>query len=152
MARQNTLIAVAVVLLVLGIAGSGLFNTGAATIKSPLDFSIKLVQFPDRMLGNTPFNPIATFVNSGSISASEVIYDLRIWKLSTVYGKTEVFRSLQKDSKVLTLPANKETEWSLVPVDLPAGNYTVDLAIDSDLQFDETDETNNNYETTITVI
>ncbi len=150
MTSHERLAAVIVVVLVIGIAGSGLFS-GAATVTSPLDFSISDVQFPDKLVKNVPFKPQATFSNSGTISASQVTYDVRVWKDDIVRGRTEVFRSVQADSKVLALPIGADTSWTLVPVDLPNGTYTFYLKIDSEGQFDEIDETNNVYETVLTI-
>lgn len=150
MATHETFAAVLAVVLVIGVAGSGLLS-GAATA-SPLDFSIKEVQFPASLMKNTPFVAKATFSNSGTISAGQVTYDLRVWKDDAIRGRTEVFRSVQQDSKVLAMPASSEIVWSLVPIDLKNGTYVFYLKIDSEGQFDETDETNNVYETTITVL
>ena len=150
MTSYERLAAVLVVVLVIGIAGSGLFS-GAASVTSPLDFSIKEVQFPDKLVKNSPFRPKATFSNSGTISAGQVTYDLRVWKDDAVRGRTEIFRSVQADSKVPALAVESNTVWELVPVDLANGTYAFYLKIDSEGQFDETDETNNVYETVLTI-
>jgi hypothetical protein len=150
MASYERLAAVLAVVLVVGVAGSGLFS-GAASVTSPLDFSIKDVQFPNTLVKNNPFEAKAVVSNSGTISASQVTYDLRVWKDDVSRGRTEVFRSVQANSKVLTLPAGVDTKWTLVPVDLPNGTYTFYLKIDSEGQFDETSETNNVYETTLII-
>ncbi len=150
MATYERLAAVLAVVLVVGIAGSGLFS-GAATVTSPLDFSIKDVQFPTNLVKNNPFEAKAVILNTGTISATQITYDLRVWKDDAGRGRTEVFRSRQFESKVLTLPAGSDTVWTLVPVDLTNGTYAFYLKIDSEGQFDETDETNNVYETTLTI-
>ena len=151
MATYERLAAVLAVVLVVGVAGSGLFS-GAATVTSPLDFSIKDVQFPDPLMKNNPFRAKATISNSGTISAGIVTYDLRVFDDNSPRGgRVEVFGSKQFESKVTSLPANSDTVWSLVPVDLTNGTYTFYLKIDSEGQFDETDETNNVYEMRLTI-
>ncbi len=149
MADYERAAAVLAVILVVGVAGSGLFS-GAVTV-SPLDFSIKDVQFPTNLVKNSPFEAKAVISNAGTISATQVTYDLRVWKDDAGRGRTEVFRSRQFESKVLTLPANVDTLWKLVPVDLTNGTYVFYLKIDSEGQFDETNENNNIYETTVTI-
>ena len=150
MASYERLAAVLAVVLVVGVAGSGLFS-GAATVTSPLDFSIKAVQLPNILVKNNPFEAKAVISNTGTISATQVTYDLRVWKDDISRGRTEVFRSVQAKSKILTLPAGTDTNWTLVPVDLPNGTYIFYLKIDSEGQFDEMDETNNVYETVLII-
>src|SRR3989344_2468899 len=125
MATHETLAAILAIVLVIGVAGSGLFS-GAATV-SPLAFSIKPVQFPASLVKNMPFKAVATFSNSGTISASQVTYDLRVWKNDAIRGRTEAFRSVQRDSKVLAMPAGAQISWELVPVDLVSGTYVFQL-------------------------
>ncbi len=143
MATTEQISATVAVVLVLGIIASSGINTGAATADQ-YDFNIKGVVFP-ALTANNEFTAQATFVNTGTLSRSFVTYDYRIWDAA---GR-EIFRS--KDNSAVNLPSG-ETSASLSTVALVKGTYSVKIEIDSQNRFTETDEANNIYRTTITVV
>lgn len=145
MGGEKNLAVIAVALVVLSfVVGAG-FLTGAATSNSR-DFYIKELVFPAKMQANVQFKGEATFVNTGSLPATAVIYDFRVWNSRgaeqyRIADNTRI--NLQPGENKVTLPV----------LDLSkAGNYKIKAEIDFYNRFGETDETNNVYETTISVV
>ncbi len=145
MCSEKNLAVIAVVLVALSfVAGSG-FLTGAATSNTK-DFYTKEIIFPAKMQANVQFKGEATFVNTGSLPATAVIYDFRVWDSRGV----EYYR-LADSTYTNLLPG--ENKVKLPTLDLPKADiYKVQATIDFYNRFGETDETNNVYETAITVV
>ena len=145
MNSDKNIAVIAAVLVVLSIvAGSG-FLTGAAT-SNARDFYISSVVFPAKMHANVQFKGDITFANTGSLPATGVIYDFRVWDSRNV----EYYRI--PDGTAITLRGG-ENKAVLAALDLPkAGTYKVRAEIDFYNRFGETDEGNNAYETTISVV
>ncbi|HIH14540.1 MAG TPA: hypothetical protein HA224_04800 [Nanoarchaeota archaeon] len=144
MATNNTLVAgIAVALVALAfIAGSGF--TGAATTNQ-LDFSLDNVALPEKVAPYESFTAKVSIAHTGTLPATFVNYDYRIWNAQGY----EIFRAADK-STVNLQPGSNVLD--LVTADLPkAGIYTVEVTIDEDHHFVETDEGNNKYTTTLTV-
>ena len=145
MATNNTLIAgIAVALVALAfVAGSGF--TGAATT-NPFDFSLDNVKLPEKVIPYESFTAEATIMHAGTVSATFVDYDYRIWNAKGY----EIFRT--PDKSYFDLQPGKNVI-KLTAANLPsAGTYNIEITVDDDNRYAETDEGNNKYTTTITVV
>lgn len=146
MATEKTA-ALLAILLVVGIVGYSFYgnSTGAASA-GYYEFSIKNLSFPEKMTKDNAFRANATFVNSGTLTASFVAYDYEIFDSRGAYA----YRGEIKDSYV-NLPAGSEVKHELQPVYLTNGTYFVRLTLDSENHFSEDDEKNNQIVTNIRV-
>ncbi|MBI4095368.1 MAG: hypothetical protein HY438_00745 [DPANN group archaeon] len=143
---EKYIAAIAAVFLLANISHNFL-GAGSATVKMPVDFSIRALYYPKIMLPNMHITTRAVLSNKGTQSASFVTYDYRIFD----ERGAEVYRS-PDGSYIQVLPVDTEVSRYISTVMFQkAGKYKVRVTIDSEKQFDETDETNNIYETTITV-
>ncbi len=132
------------------VVGASLFSVGLsgfATVQQPMDFYVRSLDFPSNILHDNPFRGTAVFVNTGNTSATFVAYDYAIYD----YRGANVYRGEIKDSYV-NLPISSAVNVTLQPVDLKNGTYFVKLKIDSENHFVESNETNNEFVTTIRVI
>lgn len=147
MATYEKPIAALAAVFLLANMGYGFFGAGNATVKTPVDFSISALYYPKIMLPNTHITTRAIISNEGVLSASFVTYDYRIFD----ERGAETYRS-PDGSYIQVLPADKEVSKYINTVMFSkAGKYKVRVTIDSEKQFDEINENNNVYETTITV-
>jgi len=145
--EKNVAVIAAVLVALSFVAGSGFLgaSTGAAT-SNTRDFYVSSVSFPAKMQANVQFNGVITFTNTGSLPATGVIYDFRVWDSRGV----EYYRLADGTSTTLFSGENKV---KLPTLDLPkAGTYRIKAEIDFYNRFGETDEENNIYETTISVV
>ncbi len=146
MATEKTA-ALLAIFLVVGIVGYSFYgNSTGAAAAGYYDFSIKSLDFPKNMTKDNPFRANATFVNSGTLTASFVAYDYEIFDSRGAYA----YRGRIADSYA-NLPASSEIKHELQPVYLTNGTYLVRLTLDSEKHFSEGDETDNQIATNIRV-
>ncbi len=140
MVLSQTHITIVVVFIVIAVVGSGLLTGGAVT--TDVDFSAT-VSMPEKILAGQTVRPVATFENSGSISAGSVS-----WKLLVLTSGGGL--AVSKDGRVY-LPARGAATADLGPWDLPKGSYTVYVWSDYQQEHVESDEGNNLYTGKLTV-
>ena len=139
--NHNSYAALAVVIV---IAAAGLpVLTGHATANY-YDFSVADLTYPDTKLG-FPLAATVTVYNAGSTSASYVRYTYEILAQNGQhrYSYQDYIPVIPAQGSVMvTTPAD---------TGLKAGAYMVKFLVDSDRRFDELDEADNHYETTLVV-
>lgn len=143
MAANNQSVVLIAVLVVLASFGLGYYSTGGATV-AVFDFSVKSISFPEVYAG-WPIQATAIFSNTGTVSASFVLYRYEILNEqgSVVYSTTDKETLITgKDTSVL-LP---KVPW------LPSGKYVARITLDYNNRFDETNEDNNIFKSEFVVV
>ena len=138
MALNRTHLTAVVLFAVIAIVGSGLLTGGAVT--TDVDFSVRSVGMPEKILAGQTVRPVATFENTGSISAGSVS-----WKLLVLTSGGGL--AVSRDGRAY-LPAGGVAKEELGPWDLPKGSYTTYLWVDYQQEHGERDEDNNLYAAT----
>ncbi|MBI4095366.1 MAG: hypothetical protein HY438_00735 [DPANN group archaeon] len=148
MATYEKISAVLAIFLVIGIAGYSFYGnaTQGAAAAGYYEFSIKSLDFPQNITKDNPFKANATFVNSGTLTASFVAYDYEIFDSRGAYA----YRGRIADSYV-NLPAGSEVKHELQPVYLTNGTYFVRLTLESENHFSEDNKSDNKIATNIRV-
>jgi len=146
MATYEKISAIAAVLLVFAIFGAGLASTGGATANTK-DFYIKDITLPSKIANFDSFVPIGTFANTGTYTLSAVNYK---YTIKDAKGN-DIIRN-RDTSDAVDLPAGESTH-ELAEVGLiRSGTYTFALEIDSQKEYDESDESNNVFIAAFTVV
>ncbi len=147
MATEKQIAVIAAVLVALSfVVNYNYVGTGAATVDQ-YDFSIRSVEFPAKISRWDDFTAKATFVNTRPLPATFVTYD---YVISDESGR--VYYRVREGPSTVQLPSGVSTS-DLEKTSLnKAGKYTVKVTIDYLNQFQEIDESNNVYTTTITVV
>ena len=135
MALNRTHITAIVIFIVIAVVGSGLLTGGAVT--TDVDFSVRSVSMPEKILAGQTVRPAVTFENSGSISAGSVS-----WKLLVLTSGGGL--AVSKDGRTYLSAHGIATE-DLGPWDLARGSYTTHLWVDYQQEHAERDEGNNLY-------
>ncbi len=144
MATYEQASAIIAVVVVLAIFGAGMANTGAATAGLP-DFYATAVTFP-AIKEFESFTAEGAFVNTGALTATFVPYK---YSIRNAQG-TEVYRNRESDFVHLT-PGESTSKLTTVDF-LRKGAYAVTVEIDSGTKFDESNENNNVFTTTFTIV
>jgi hypothetical protein len=142
MALNRTHLTAIVIFVVIAVVGSGLLTGGAVT--TDVDFSIRSVSMPEKILAGETVRPVATFENTGSISAGSVS-----WRLLVLTSGGGL--AVSKDGRVY-LPAHGMATADLGPWDLSRGSYTTYLWVDYQQEHTERDESNNLYTAAFSVV
>ncbi len=143
MAKNNNVVIIAAVIVALAFAAPYFSGTSFAVASNQQDFTVTGVALPSLLSKNFGFSAQATFSNLGSVSGSHVVYSYEVTsKYNRVYyneGSTDL---LGGQTKTLTLVIDDE---------LPSGAYTLNVIVDSDKAYAESNEANNAYSARFTI-
>src|SRR3989344_515394 len=126
--------------------------------------ALKVISLPDLAVSGLKFSPArasagqpiiatAAISNKGVVTATSFTYMYELFRagqVNTVYKYTNEYNDFPSKTKIV-LAAGEVKQVAMPAVSLGAGEYRVKLSLDFRERFNEADETNNIYETTLTV-